>query len=332
MLRYLLRLIGLFTTVEPPAGDLGGEVPPVEAPPSAPAGGDTPAGDPSLEDMNAAARARALGDAPVDEIAPDDMPYRDAKALRDDIAQAREAYGPWVSGLPATHVAAYAATAPAEGLVLANPEIAGDLAVLRAAWPQFDAQEQEIVRAIAAGAASDPQGTMESIAQAAAIIRGDDPDDGDDGAADVDSLGFSLDDPDRPLTARDLEAQLDQREQQRQYEASAEQQRQTVLTELNDLGYDPTSSDPAVSGLADAVLSIAQRLPDRSIAKAHEIMQMMAQRNIDDYASGKLTDASRPQPTPGGAPPAAEGASLDTLDAMNQAARERAAAVASREG
>jgi hypothetical protein len=340
MLVRLLRLLGFFTAVEPSTGTVPGEVPP--AAPAAPGdggsvgemtatGGSQPP-EPSIEGLTDAMANRVLSDTAPDDLAPDDLPYRDAKGLRDEIAQAREQYRPaaqFLEALPATHRQAYIDLAPLDRMTLADPTLGADVAMLKAQYPTLDPQDQATLKAVAEASVTNPDGAREWIAQAVEALSGDD---GDGTTQQVDAFGFEADDPDRPLTAGELEKWYEQRRQAERQTAAQEQAYNQVRDEMKELGYHLGSSDPVQAGMADALLSIAQRLPDGSgIAGAHQVMLQMRQAIIDDYVAGKLGDAGRPTPTDSGAPPAAPGQGEAVgLDGMLDRMVERAANAARR--
>jgi hypothetical protein len=265
--------------------------------------------------MNEAAANRAAGrvtgDAPVEELAPDEMPYRDAKALRDEIAAARGQYGPvakMLEGLPPAQAEAVVAFLPAHGLAAADPALTEDVVYLQANYTSLDPGDQDIVKAILAEAGTNPVGTADSLRRAAELLRG-----GGDEADYAETGDDGSDDADRPLTAADVQAQA-----ALQHEANA------ILSQGRELGYIPDAPDTDVVAQArwSLLIETAKRLPDGDLARADEIVKGYEQGLIDQYVEGKRPDGLRPQPPAGGAPASGE-RRLESLDEMNAAAAER---------
>jgi hypothetical protein len=174
MFKLLSFLLGAVT--EPPAE---GAVP-GEATPSP----DQEAAS-SIDEMVRASSERILSDTPVEELVGDDAPYRDVKPLRDEIAAAREQYGPAAEALaqvPEGLRDSYLAFGPAYALAASDPSLGADIGFLQATYPNLAPEDRQVLDAVIGDARLNPQGTAELLREAAGMLRGDDQgDDGDDG-------------------------------------------------------------------------------------------------------------------------------------------------------
>lgn len=319
MWRFLLSLLGLWT------GDAAVEtagVPGEAAPTTGDAGTETgDAGTPSIDDAGAASAARILGQDP-DTLAPDGMPYRDAKDLREAQTKLNQEFGPLANLDPATR-AGVVTLAPALPLVAADPSLAADVGLLQASFPQLDADDQQVVR----DAMVNP--TVEFIRQAAALLRGDDTTDdatadAGDGTPAHDAFGFALDDPDRPATQAEIAKIVADALANRDAEAGADAQRQQILDQVSNLGYSPQSADPYERAEAQMLIGIAAGLPNGSLEEADKLIKARHQQIIDQYASGKMTNV-RPQLPGESASPSGERV-LESMDDSKAAMTERLAA------
>lgn len=339
-----------FLFFETPAEAVGGGAVPGEAAPApapttseggaSPSDGGTPppaspAAPQTLEQMEAAAQSRVLGTQPVEEVLPDEAPYRDAAALRQEIAQAREQWGPAaqaLGGLDEVQREGLMVMAPAYALTRGNPALAEDLAYLQANYVEMDPGDREIMRS-GMGQGS-PAAVADFIQRAAEAWReavaGED-EGGEEAPPGSEGLGYDEDDPDRPLTAADLVKWEQAQEAKREEQAELARQAQTIRAEAIELGYDPDANGDDPDGFFaraswNLLVEVAKQLPDGSLHKAHELLQQRDQLLIDRYVQGKMPDGMRPQPPTGGAPASGE-RRLGSLDEMNQAMRERVHAI-----
>lgn len=220
-------------------------------------------------------------------LAEDDMPYREAKRLRDEIVRAREKYGPYA-------------------------EAFADL-------DEADAETMlEIARSLADG---DRESVAEFLAKSAQHVGGEGWTWPDGSPAPEGAPGASA--PETPaepayLTEEQLEAKLAQRDQEA---AIAEAQRE-MLDEIRGFGYDPESTDPIQRARFASLVELARLDPDGSIENAHKALTGWEQQIRDDYVQGKTADAGRPAQVDGGETPV-ETASLETLDDAEAAMRAR---------
>lgn len=309
-----------------------GEAPPPAPPPAAPPPAEAAPPGPPVDPLDAAGAAsanRILGAETPEALVPDDVVYRDAKALREEVTRAKQEYGPYAeafANLSADEREAVVTFAPAAGLARVDPAIGADLGMIQAAYPQLSTEDRATVADIVGGIASDPQGSVELIRQAAALLRGDEAPPAAEGApaegeATTDEFGFALDDPQRPLTQAEFDRRIQEHDQQRENERAQADASQAILTEMKELGYDPASQDLIQAARAEALIGMARRLPNGSIADAHVEMQKWEQSIIDQYASGKLANV-RPQLPGDSASPSGERV-LESLDDGTAAMTER---------
>lgn len=213
----------------------------------------------------------------------DDMPYRDAKALRDEIVRARERYQPYAEVFD---------TLPGD-----------DRDTLL-----------EVARILNSG---DRDEVARFLAESAKHVGGDgwtfpDGTDAPEGAP-----GATPPEP-AYLTEDVLEQKLAERDQK---QAVADAQRE-MLNEIRGLGYDPDSTDPIQRARFASLVELVRMDPDGSIENAHKALGSWEQQIRDEYVRGKTADAGRPALIDGGATPV-ESARMDTLDDAEAAMRAR---------
>lgn len=278
------------------SGDFGAEMDKIAA---GYQGGDGGAGAASEVDGSDEPPAPpAAADTPTSSIpdparVTDDMPYRDAKPLRDELAQARERWSPIEAAFSGIDDS--------------------DRTTLLAALPGMAAEDRatmiEAMNMLASGDPDDKAEVAEFFANAAEHIRGQIPAPPEPG---------SVDDLDAPMTRREYMAEQTQREAI----AAENDAIQEILGEARDLGYDPDSTDPAVAGEFAALCEIARRMPDGDLGKAHEVLANRRQAVIDEYVASKTADAGTLGAPTGGASSTDE-RTLDTLDDAEAAMRAR---------
>lgn len=256
--------------------------------------GGQDAGVPAAPAAPAAAPPAAPPAAPQDPLAAldaaqvaDDMPYRDAKRLRDEIVRARERYSPFAEAF--------------DGLDPSDSETLLEVARIL----NGDGSREEVAA---------------FLADSAKQIGGEDWTWPDGSAAPEGAAGATPPEAAEPqyLTAAELDQRLAERDaQQAVTEAQAE-----ILAEIRSFGYDPESTDPIERGKFAALIEIAKMDPDGSIENAHQALTGWEQSIVDGYVSGKTADANRPALVDGGETPV-ESARMDTLDDAEAAMRAR---------
>lgn len=325
--------------VEPdpgPAPEAAADGTPPEAPPAAPeaTGEPVPIAD-QYAAAEASARARLASSATPEELLPDGAPYRDAAALRGEIADARERWQPFEQALDGVPDDARSA------LLGALPNMREDIGDIASVMGQMHPDDRRYVIETFQIAAQDPAQAAQRFADIAAVLRGDEPGQApaaaaapaaappaDDGGEEYDALGFARDDPERPLTRSEIENLLNERDTK-----AAEDRRQQELlaafhNEARAAGYDPTSQDPEARRRMQELVNEINFSPDgdASVSKAVERIQTreqaLRQAAIDEYVNGKVADATRPGPGSEGAPPSTE-RRLASLDEADAAGRER---------
>mgnify|MGYP003350967660 CR=1 FL=1 len=131
---FIRRLLAPLVALEDDAALAGGPAPEAAAPapePVAPVEPVAPAPDPTAMPDPADIAARVLSEREVGELAPDDMTYRDAKVLREEVTAVRQA----LAGVPENLRGAVVAFAPVLGSVVGDPAVAADVALVQAYYP-----------------------------------------------------------------------------------------------------------------------------------------------------------------------------------------------------
>lgn len=221
------------------------------------------------------------------ERAPDDMPYRDAKALRDELARARDTYKPYVDAFGNLDEETRGEVAKSFGGL--HPDDLGAFATIADALNR------------------DPAAAADMMIEAAGYLRGDgDADTTDD--ADGDGL----------MSRSDVDAMFHERDMK----AAQATEFAKIHAEATELGYDLDSTDPVERAKATTLLNLAARNPDGNLNDAHQALAAWEQGVRDEYAKGKRTDAARPQSPDAGASPTEERV-LDGMDDAEAAMRSR---------
>lgn len=236
---------------------------------------------------------------PDPALVTDDIPYRDAVRLREEMARARDTYKPIE-----------------EALADIGDE---DRSTLLAALPNLHPDDRSaLIDSMRMLASDDPEQVEEAAAffvRVAEHLRsGDEP---DTSAVDRDPDLLAGDPMDQPMTRREHEAWAAEQRQ----EAEVARQTEGILSEARELGYDPEATDPAAIGEFAALCEIARRT-DGDLTKAHGVLQQRRQAVIDEYVASKQADAAR-TPSPTGGASSTEERTLDTLDDAEAAMRAR---------
>lgn len=280
------------------------------APPDAP---EAPAADEAPAPASAPPAEGSVLDRDPESI-PDDIPYRDASALRSDLARARDRYRPFeqaFAGIDPSSLQQLGDTF--ERLGAYGPQVLNGLAQMA------DGDRDYMAAAIEALSSGTPEARADVAArffEAAEFLNGGTMDPGD--IPDPLDPTPAVDPMDRPMTLRELEAwNAEQTQARLEADAVAE-----ITREIRDLGYNPDSNDPVEAGRVAQLLEIARRDPDGSIQEAHKAVQAERQRIIDEYVSGKTADAGRAPAPDGGAQPAPE-RPVETMDDAEAAMRAR---------
>lgn len=268
---------------QPTAGGGGQAPPPPPPPPAAP-----PAGDQG------------------------DMLYRDAAALRQEMAQNRERYQPFADAFGELD------DETRQEVLGVAPHLGGDLAVIGQAFAGLHPGDRRTLSNIIGLIPQDPVRAAELLAQAATDIRGGPPGAGDGSVYDELYDDEEDDELDQPLTMRQW-LELDQERDDARRKAQAWDD---IVAEAKALGYDANSTDPNEQAKFDSLIAVARRTSDGDLGKAHETLQGVVQQAIDDYSAGKRADAQRPAPTAGGTTVSGERV-LESLDDAEAAARQR---------
>lgn len=269
-------------------------------------GGAPPAQDPPGYDPPVTA-TRQQGDQGGDQ---GDMQYRDAAALRQELASSREKWKPLDDAFGQL-------SDQARSQVLqAVPTLGDDLALITSAFANMHPEDRLFLAQIAQMAPQDPIGAATLMAEAAGMMRGDDPGQGGQG----DPGEYDPGDGPEPeyMTREDFQQALEQHETER----AVHQDMDSMVGEMKQLGYDPFSTDEIEQVKVEALIAMARRTPGGDLAKAHESLAAWTQQGVDRFVDGKRVDARRPGPPDGGAPPSGE-RQLESLGDAEAAMRNR---------
>lgn len=292
------------------ADNAGGQAPPAPAaPPEGDTGGDI---DP-------------FSDEAIEKLIPEGMAWRDGDGLRRDLAKFRDRYKPiheMFGGLDDD---------TRSRVFEAAPGLGGDLARLIDASSWLHPQDRALVlEGLEMLSGDDPVGGAQRLAWFAQAVEASTkgeappafPQQGQgQGQAPPPGAPEDLDDDDeldRPMTRREWETAQAEREQQIAWDRSVADHTASIRRELIDLGYDPekAKSDPVEQGRIAAILDVAQR-PEigGDLSRAHEILDGVRQRYIDEYVAAKAADAGRPSsPANAGAAPNASERTVETME------------------
>lgn len=224
---------------------------------------------------------------PDPERATDDMPYRDAKVLRDELARARDTYKPYADAFGGLDETMRGRVAGSFGGL--HPDDLGAFANIADALNR------------------DPAAAADMMIEAAGYLRG---------GGDAD-MGDPID-GDGPMSRSDVDAMFNERD----LKAAQVTEFAKIHAEASELGYDLDSSDPVERAKATTLLNLAARNPDGNLNDAHQALAAWEQSVRDEYAKGKRTDAARPQSPDAGASPTEERV-LDGMDDAEAAMRSR---------
>lgn len=240
----------------------------------------------------------------------DDMPYRDAKKLRDELSAARDEWKPYADAFGGLD-------ADTRSKVLgAGTTLGADLALISDSFSDLHPDDRRTLAAIVQTISTDPEAAAGMLAEAADALRG--------GPAPVVEPGDEPD-PDEPVTRADLDRMMTEAREEREaadLERATNQQYDLILTEARDLGYDPTSTDPDEQDRFTMLLSLAQGNPDGNLKDAHARIEAREQKVRDEYAETKREDSRRPQSPSAGASPTDEKV-LETMDDAGAAMNAR---------
>lgn len=294
------RLSAAFDT--PPA--TGTPDPAAGSPADQPAAADdSPAGAPPVD---------LFSDEAIDRLVPDDMPYRDARRLRAELARARERWSPYhevLGGLDDDTRSQF---------LEASRTLGGDVAAVTRTFAGLHPSDRQFfLEALDALASRDPDRLRQAAEMFAAVpgaladvlgmpapaAAGLDEPDPDPGLTD----GFADDDPDRPLTRAELDAWYAERQAEADYQEQLRRTEQQIIAELSELGYDlrKAETDPREQWRIAGLLDVAQRHFEGDLRAAHAaVADAWRQEIIDEFVKAKSADAGRPSvpPAMGGAP------------------------------
>lgn len=187
---------------------------------------------------------------------PDEMPYRDAKRLREELKADRERWRPYEDTFGKLHET-----------------------------------DREVMRDTLALLATDPAAAADRFAKFADAIRaktGVGP--AQDAGASGEPGPAETADGDRPLTRAEVERLFAEREEA----ALVEQQRSVILAEVRELGYDPDADVNTDAWIDFKMLVDVAATLDGDFAKAHERIQSRFQKEIDSFVEARRADAGRP--------------------------------------
>lgn len=249
------------------AGDIGDAYDAILAESPAPDGDAPPAADTEFPAT------------PLPDDISDDIPYRDAKKLRDDLARYKERYKPYEEHLGALDEQAR------QALLQDAPALAETLYAL-------DPNDRQALLAFAdVVKGGDPRQIAEVLdAWNQGFEQYRKPAQPEQPAVDLGEADL--------VTRADLERYMAEQEEQRAIAAAQDE----ILREVRELGYDPEATDPIERVRSTTLIQLASEL-DGDIARAHQLIEAAEQQRIDSYLAAKTKDASRTAAAPVGASP-----------------------------
>lgn len=260
----------------------------------------------------AASEGSPAGVAGLPEDVPDDIVYRDAKALREQVTAVRQKYQPWEQALAPLDEATQSR------LLEAIPDLSP--------FTGLDAQDRKALGYFAQVYQSDPAAAVDWLRQSYEAMSGESlgaPPAPQQQGPPVDEFGLPVEsEEDQPVTMRQLQEFMRAQEQ----EAMTRYYQEEIDRELRDLGYNANSTDPLERATANTVMNLAMEYGG-DIAKAHEILNGMRQSAIDDYLKSKGQDAVRTAAAVPGGQTAVQERPLDNLAQAGEAADEYLAAL-----
>lgn len=310
------RLDAAFPTSTP------GEPAPGVTPPAAPAVPGAPA-------ETAPPEIDLFSDEGIESLIREDMPYRDGKALREQVTKVRNEMRPFRDAFGDLD------ESQREMLLNAAPELGSDMATIAGVMATVHPADRQFFLDAAALMVTDPMAGAEMLARGAEMIRqsqgvavtppaapvpGTDP---------MPGWAAPEGDPNEaPMTRADFEREMATREQQRALADEVNQHERQILARARELGYDPDAAiGSAERDRYAMLLSLAQQ-PDIGfdIDKANARLDVINQAAIDAFVAGKSNDATRPAaPAAAGVAPV-ETQPLETMTDGQTAMRARLAA------
>lgn len=266
-------------------------------------GSEPPLGTPAPPPDPAAPVAGADDD--LEGIDFSNLNYRDGKRIESELKKQRERFKPFADAFGGLDDDKRSAAVEALSGLGAE---AGDLLPFVASMNAND--RQALFAAYSAFLKSPAEGyeAFRRITDAAAAAAGIDPAAQAPAVAPVTPAGTPPpdDDPDRPITRRELEEREQARTEQAARETAEHAAQDQMLAQMRDLGYDHGSSDPEKKAEADELIWLAAYRTEGDVKKADALLKARNQRVIDGYVNGKKADASRPGAPETGATPSGQ--------------------------
>lgn len=304
-------------------GDLGGAATSMSDRLEAAFGAESDYVDPDLAEPGEATGGEPP--APAEATAADDdqpMSLKEARALRAEQKAYREKWGGFEQAFSGMSEGGQALARAALPLVARGN---ADVAYVLGEYDGLHPDDQALIDGNLEGIAANPQAAALWFADVAGQLRGNAPDGEDEpDAGDLERAGDDADllDPSNFLTPEDFDARMQMFLQAYQAQQAEAVEVQGMLAQLGELGYDLESDDLHEQARVESLFALARRL-DGDIGKAHEALTGQRQATVDEYVSGKVADADRPQPPTAGAPSSGERRLEGTLEEGEAGMRAR---------
>lgn len=230
------------------------------------------------------------GETELDSLIPENMLYRDAKKLINEVRTSREKYRPFEQSFGSMSDNAR------QALMDYAPDLGDTLGASAAALASIDPSDRTQILAFLDAVAVGDTNRMSALIngwgqalggqqQPAAYQQPTQPDYGSQ------QPGQAADDPNRPITVAELQQFMAEQQYAQQQAIQTERQMVSILDEARQLGYNPETEDLAEQADFLAFAQLAASL-DGDMQRAHEMMQARRQSVVDQYLQGKRADAA----------------------------------------
>lgn len=220
----------------------------------------------------------------IEEV-PDDIPYRDAARLRDELRTSRERWKPIESAFGSLDERARNA------IIDAAPDLGQDLAVSAAVMRGLAPADRQQVLAAIDLMQRDPGQAAQVFAKFAEVLGGGQTQEAQQRARNAETGQFEAQ-GEQPLTRDEVARMFSEMRQQEEQSRLVQTAEQEILAEAKTLGYSPESQDPAERAEFLTLANLAASL-DGDLGRAHEVMMERQQLAVERYLAKKRADAER---------------------------------------
>jgi len=238
--------------------------------------------------------SESTGEPDIDTYIPDNMLYRDAKKLINEVKQSREKYRPFEQSFGTLSENAR------QALLDYAPDLGDTRGASAAALANMDPSDRNqilnFLDAVSVGDTSRMSALVNGWNQA--LIGTEQPSYEQQSQYQQQQATYEQpqqagqhDDPNRPITVAEMQQMLAEQQYMQQQAIETERQLGGILDEARQLGYNPDTQDLAEQADFLAFAQLAASL-DGDMARAHEMMQARRQAVVDQYLQGKRADAA----------------------------------------